>query len=126
MGDGFLSDFIDFDGIRKTARGWTLDGTFRPIALVATIGSAIVLEVFGGLISFIRGVFAALRAPIVGATGFVTELIVSTIGPQGLFASALSASQSQLAASGIVGFGLAAAVAALTLYILNRGVSFIG
>lgn len=125
-GDGFLSRFLSFEGAGRTNDGrWVLNGTFRPVALVGTLLSAIVLAVFNGIINIFRGAFAVVIRPLRGIQSFTAELIRAAVGPNGVIASAVTATQSQLLASGVVGFGLAAAITAVTFYIVAYGVSLV-
>jgi hypothetical protein len=125
MDSDFLSNFLSFDGVSRRNGNWILQGTFRPVALVATILSALVLTVFNGAVSIIRGAFAVVIRPLRGLQSFVAELIVAAVGPNGLFATAVSATQSQLIASGVLGFGLAAVVTAASFYAVSYGVSLL-
>lgn len=124
--DGFLSNFLSFEGVGRARDGsWVLRGTFRPVALVATILSATVLAVFNGFINVIRGVFALAIRPLQGIQSFTADVITAAVGPNGLIASAVTTTQGQLLASGVIGFALAASIIAASFYIIGFGVSLI-
>lgn len=124
--DDFLSDFLSFGGVTRNGDGsFSLQGTFRPVALVATVLSAAVLAVFNGIINIVRGVFGLVITPLRAVQSFAAELIIVAVGPNGLIATAVTATQGQLLASGVIGFALATSVVALTLYVLSAGVSLL-